>query len=306
MAIDPQAQRVLDQDPGFGDDFDPAATTPQAVRRLLDERQRALAGAGPQVARVEDRNIPGPGGLIPVRIYWPAATSRTPGIYVYLHSGGYVAYNLDTADPGCRVIANAVPCVVVSVGYRLAPEAKFPAAVEDCFAAVEWAAAAAAGLGADTNRIAVGGESCGGAMASVVSILARDAGGPPLVQVVMCCPLTHIWEPPQETGGGRLAAWFRRLYLRSDEDEFDFRASPQHAADVTGLPPTLMVTGEFDPLKPQGEAYAAKLRAAGVVVDYAEFSGMIHNFTGMGGAIDMAGEGLDRVATALRGAFAAP
>ena len=100
-----------------------------------------------------------------------------------------------------------------------------------------------------------------------------------------------------------MAAWFRRLYLRSDEDEFDFRASPQHAPDVSGLPPTLIVTGEYDPLRPQGEAYAAKLRAAGVDVEYAEFPGMIHNFTGMGGAIDRAGEGVERVAAALRRAF---
>ncbi len=138
----------------------------------------------------------------------------------------------------------------------------------------------------------------------MVSILARDAGGPALAQVVMCCPLTHIWEPPQDTDGGRLAAWFRRLYLRSDGDEFDFRASPHHAPDGSRLPPTLIVTGEYDPLKPQGVAYAAKLGTAGVDVGYAEFPGMIHNFTCMGGAIDMAGAGLDRVAAALRRAFA--
>ena len=148
MTIHPQAQGVLDQGSGFGDDFDPAKTTAQAVRRSLNERQRELAGSGPQVARVEDRDIPGPGGPIRIRIYWPAAAASETGVYVYLHSGGYVAYDLDTADAGCRVIANAASCIVVSVGYRLAPEAKFPAAVEDCFAAVEWAAAAVAQLGA--------------------------------------------------------------------------------------------------------------------------------------------------------------
>ena len=306
MPIDPQSQRVLDQDPGFGDDFDPAKTTVQAVRRTLDERQRALAGTGPQVARVEDRDIPGPAGPIPVRIYWPVEAATPTGIYVYLHSGGYIAYGIETADPGCRVIANAAGCIVVSVAYRLAPEAKFPAAVDDCFAAVQWSAAAGTELGAAKARLAVGGESCGGAMASVVSMLARDAGGPALAQVVMCCPLTHLWEPPQDTGMGRLAGWFRGLYLRSDEDEFDFRASPQHATDVGRLPPTLIVTGEYDPLRPQGEAYAAKLRAARTGVEYAEFAGMIHNFTGMGGAIDKAGDGLARVAGTLRRAFGAP
>ena len=285
--------------------LDATTMTPQSVREIMDAQLMALRAPAPEVGRVEDRRIDGPGGPLPVRIYWPAGAGNPElPIYLYFHSGGYVVHNIETADPQCRIIANAVNCIVISVGYRLAPEAKFPAPVDDCYAATQWAAQNAAGIGGDSRRLAVGGESCGATMASAVSILARDAGGPALRQVVMCCPLTELKEPPQDTEIGRIAAWFRHLYIRSDEDALDFRASPQLANDVGGLPPTLILTAEFDGLRPQGEAYAEKLRAAGVAVDCACFDGMIHNFTGMGGALDAAQDGLDHIAATLRRAFA--
>ena len=305
MTLHPQAQAVLDGMASRGT-LDPAALSPQAVRQAMDAQLMALRAPAPEVGKVEDRHIDGPGGPLPVRIYWPvgeAPPNRLP-IYLYFHSGGYVVYDIETADPQCRIMANAAPCIVISVGYRLAPEARFPAPVEDCFAAVRWAAANADSLGGDAARLAVGGESCGGTMASVVSILARDAGGPAIRQVVMCGPLTELKEPPQDTDIGKIAAWFRNLYIRSPEDALDFRASPQLADDVSGLPPTLIVTAEYDGLLAQGEAYAEKLRLAGVSVEYACFEGMIHNFTGMGGAIDAAQDGLDLIAARLQEAFA--
>ncbi len=305
MPLHPQAQAVLD-DLGSRRQIDPAAMSPQAVREVMDAQLMALRAPAPEIGKVEDRHIDGPGGPLPLRIYWPQADAGPDGlpIYLYFHSGGYVVYNIDTADPQCRILAGAANCIVISVDYRLAPEARFPAPVEDCFAAVQWAAQHAASIGGDAGRLAVGGESCGGTMASVVSILARDAGGPAIRRVVMCCPLTELKEPPQDTEIGKIAAWFRNLYIRTPEDALDFRASPQLAVDVGGLPPTLILTAEYDGLRSQGETYAEKLRLAGVSVDYVCFEGMIHNFTGMGGAIDAAQDGLDLIATRLREAFA--
>lgn len=304
MPLHPQAQAVID-DMGSRRQIDPVTMSPQSVRELMDAQLMALRAPAPEVGKVEDRRIDGPGGPLPLRIYWPlggAAPGALP-IYLYFHSGGYVVYNIDTADPQCRILANAVNCIVISVGYRLAPEARFPAPVEDCFAAVQWASQHAASINGDPERLAIGGESCGGTMASVVSILARDAGGPAIRQVVMCGPLTELKEPPQDTDIGKIAAWFRNLYIRTPEDALDFRASPQLADDVRGLPPTLIVTAEYDGLLAQGEAYAEKLRGAGVSVEYACFEGMIHNFTGMGGAIDAAQDGLNLIAARLRKAF---
>lgn len=305
MPLHPQAQAVID---GMGSrrQINPATMSPQAAREVMDAQLMALRAPAPEVGKVEDRRIDTPGGPLPIRIYWPLGDA-TPGglpIYLYLHSGGYVAYNIETADPQCRILANAANCIVISVGYRLAPEARFPAPVEDCFAATQWAARHAAAIGGDAERLAIGGESCGGTMASVVSILARDAGGPAIRCVVMCCPLTDLKEPPLDSEMGEIAAWFRNLYIRAPEDALDFRASPQLADDVGGLPPTLVLTAEYDGLLAQGEAYAEKLRQAGVSVDYACFEGMIHNFTGMGGALDTAQEGLDLIAGRLRKAFA--
>lgn len=305
MPLHPQAQAVID-DMGSRRQIDPEKMSPQAVRELMDAQLMALRAPAPEVGKVEDRRIDGPGGPLPLRIYWPQGDAPRRGlpIYLYFHSGGYVVYNIDTADPQCRILANAANCIVISVGYRLAPEARFPAPVEDCFAAVKWAARHAASIGGEAERLAIGGESCGGTMASVVSILARDAGGPAIRQVVMCCPLTELKEPPQDTEMGKIATWFRNLYIRTPEDALDFRASPQLADNVSGLPPTLLITAEYDGLLAQGEAYAEKLRSAGVLVDYACFEGMIHNFTGMGGALDTAQDGLDLIAKRLREALA--
>ena len=305
MPLHPQARAVLD-DLGSRRQVDPATMSPQTVRELMDAQLMALRAPAPAVGKIEDRRIAGPGGALPLRIYWPLGDAPSGGlpIHLYFHSGGYVVYNIDTADPQCRIIANAVNCIVISVGYRLAPEARFPAPVEDCLAATQWAAQHAVSIGGDAERLAIGGESCGGTMASVVSILERDAGGPAIRQVVMCGPLTELKEPPQDTEMGKIAAWFLNLYVRAPEDALDFRASPQLADDVRGLPPTLILTAEYDGLRPQGEAYAEKLRMAGVSVDYVCFEGMIHNFTGMGGVIDAAQDGLDLIADRLREAFA--
>ncbi len=283
---------------------DASSGTPQALRARMNAALEKLAAEPEPVGRIENRSVPGPVGTLPARFYWPRedAAGLLP-VCLSFHSGGYVVYDLESVDAQCRILTNRTPCIVISIDYRLAPEAKFPAPVEDCRAAAEWTAGHAHTFGGDPSRMALAGEICGGTMASVVSMLARDAGGPPIALVAMVCPLAEMIDPPPTTEIGRLARWFRRLYLNNDSEAADFRASPLLATDFAGLPPTLIVTGEHDPLCGQGEAYAAKLRTAGVAVEYACFDGMIHNFTSMGGALDGAEAALDRIAAALRRAF---
>ena len=191
---------------------------------------------------------------------------------VYFHGGGWVIGDLESHDQLCRALANAVPRIVVSVDYRLAPEHKFPAAVEDAIAATRWIAANAARLGIDAGRLAVGGDSAGGNLAAVVSLDARDRGGPRLVHQFLIYPGTdmrmgwpslerHAQQLPLTRAGMH---WFIAHYLRNDGDKTDWRASPLLASSLTGLPPALVITAGFDPLCDEGEAYAEALRKAGV------------------------------------------
>jgi acetyl esterase len=305
MPLHPQAQAIVDGDPIRGIDL--AATPVYALRALMDERQKRLAGPPPPVGRIEDRAIAGPATMLHVRIYWPenAGAERLP-VYLYLHSGGYVVYSVEVADVPCRHICSLARCIVVSLDYRLAPDAPFPAAIEDSAAALDWLVANAVTLGGDPRRLAVGGDSCGATMASVLAILARDRGGPAIRQVVMQGPLCEIRPPdPAPDGRAGLAAWMRTKYVRSPAEAKDPRASPLLTPDLSRLPPHLVLIGEMDGLKPQATAYAERLRQAGVAVELKEFPGMIHNFTGMSAALDGARVGLEAAAAALRTAFRA-
>ena len=267
MALDPQAKALLDQMPPMPD----FATLDLALTRAGMAPGPLNAGEPEPVAKVENRTIPGPGGTIPVRVlFTPAADAgAVPGL-VYFHGGGWVLGSLDSHDGVCRSLANAAGCVVVSVDYRLAPEHPFPAAPDDCYAATAWVAANGAELGADAARLAIGGDSAGGNLAAVVALMARDRGGPSLRFQLLVYPVTDFTlrhaVVPRERGGLPLTTEHDALvlehYLAEPATAREPHASPLRAANLAGLPPALVITAEYDPLRDEGEAYAARLREA--------------------------------------------
>lgn len=245
------------------------------------------------LARVVNRNIPTADGDLPVRIYYPREASVLP-VLVYYHGGGWVLGNLDSHDAVVRELAATAGCVVVSVDYRLAPEYRYPAAVQDCLAATRWVYAHAAQIGVDPMRIAVGGDSAGGNLAAVVSLKLRDTGGPALKAQLLVYPATQLRAPREgslvtNADGYFLRTvdmdWFENHYLGDSADPNDPAVSPLLARDLSRLPRALVITAEFDPLRDQGEAYARRLREAGVVCAYSCYAGAIHGFFGMPAAI---------------------
>ncbi len=309
MPLDPQAAAIL-AELNVVKLPDLTNVPPELVRKAF--RELAVRDAeSVELASIENRTIPGPAGSIPVRIYRPEASTRPLPLLVYFHGGGFVLCDLDTHDPTCRALAKRAGCVVVSVDYRLAPEAKFPAAPEDCHAALRWATANAAVLGADARRVAVAGDSAGGNLAAVVSLLARERGGPALVHQLLIYPVTDCsFDTPSylENAEGYLLTrdmmrWFWNHYLAKPEDGAGPLASPLRAASLAGLPPATVLTAEYDPLRDEGEAYAARLREAGVPTALKRYDGMFHGFFAMTARIDRAREAVDDAARALREAF---
>ncbi len=286
MPLDPQIQAYLDQMAAMN--MPPIHTlTPEQVRMGI-AMQLAMENIEPeQVARVENRTIPGPAGEIPVRIYTPQGNGPFPAL-VFFHGGGWVICNLDTHDGICRSLANGAGCVVVSVDYRLAPEHKFPAAPEDCYAATQWVAQNAAELNVDASHIAIGGDSAGGNLTAVVAQMARDRGGPHLVFQLLIYPATDFRMNTvsiEENATGYFLTkddmiWFTNHYLNSEEDKTNPLASPLLASDLSGLPPALIITAQYDPLRDEGELYGQKLREAGVPVTISRYEGVIHGFFG--------------------------
>jgi acetyl esterase len=309
MTLDPQARKIIDATNALG--LPPMEQmTPAQARQSMRERTAAL-GPVEEVARIDDHRVPVDGGTIAVRCYTPAGTGPFP-VHVYFHGGGWVIGDIETHDGICRSLANAAGCVVASVDYRLAPEHRFPVAVDDAFAATRWIAASAAALGVDAGRMAVGGDSAGGNLAAAVAFLSRDRGGPPLALQVLVYPVTqHGFDTPsyQEHADGYLLTrsamrWFWSHYLARPEDGQDALASPLLARSLHGLPPALVITAEYDPLRDEGEAYAARLREAGVPVTVTRYPGMIHGFLRMINLVDKARAARDEIAAALRKAFA--
>ncbi len=278
MPLHPQAKAVVDGMAALG--LSLTGPDPQAVR---DQMKMFPRPEGEAIARVEDRTIPGPAGELPVRIYDPGGPGPK-GVIAWFHGGGWVLGDLDGSDPGCRMLANASGCVVVSVDYRLAPEAKFPAAADDCYAATKWIAENASSFGADGARLAVGGDSAGGNLAAVVAQMAKAAGGPAISFQLLIYPVTdHNYGTASysDNAEGYLLTkdsmvWFWDHYLNSAADGDNVKASPARATDLSGLPRALVVTCEFDPLRDEGEAYAGALAQAGVPTTSVRFNGMIH------------------------------
>jgi acetyl esterase len=308
-ALDPQARAVIDLVVKSGR---PAYHTlsPKEARQLFRETRPASTPTPPQIGAV--RNLV-TDGSIPLRVYRPAGvpdSTRLPG-YVYFHGGGWVIGDLDTHDVICRQLTAEAGVSVVSVDYRLAPEHKFPAAADDAWAATRWVVAHAAELGVDAGRLAVGGDSAGGTLAAVVALLARDAGGPAIALQVLLYPVTDLAAESrsyQDFADGYMLTrdgmrWFTAHYLKAPSDAADWRASPLRAPSLAGLPPALVVTAGFDPLRDEGETYARRLRDAGVRVDYVCYGGMIHGFVPMGGLLDTAGHAVALIGGALRRAL---
>ena len=250
----------------------------------------ALRGSPPPaenpvpVVAVGERTIAGPAGDIRLRIYHGGAGDGLPLLF-FMHGGGFVLGNLDTHDELARMLAAATASVLVSVDYRLAPENKYPAAVDDCFAALKWTAAHAQELGGDTQRLTVIGDSAGGNLAAVMTLRSRDEGGPALASQVLIYPVTDLTAPMLPAPDGQFyilnpdtRKFFNGSYLRDSEEAKLPYVSPSFAADVTGLPPALVITGEYDPLCEQGEAYALRLRDAGTETALARYDGAIHGF----------------------------
>ena len=308
MPVHPHAQAIIEMlDAAGGLNFD-EETAQQARDRFL--AMRVPIELEP-VAKMEDRAIPGPAGDIPVRIYTPEGAGPFPAL-VWFHGGGWVLGDLDGADPTCCLLANAAACVVVSVDYRLAPEAKFPAAADDCYSATVWVAENASALGLNPSRIAVGGDSAGGNLAAVVSQMARDRGGPAVVHQLLVYPVTDrdfSTVSYADNADGYLLTrasmeWFWDHYLNEPADAANAYAAPSQAKDLTGLPAATVLTAEFDPLRDEGEAYAAKLRAAGVNTVCTRYDGMIHGFFTMANALEDGRRAVAEAGQSLRTAFA--
>jgi acetyl esterase len=274
----------------------------QARRVPSNAVTRWLFGAVPPGVEVADRPVPGPAGDIPVRVYRPSGDgSAGRPLIVYFHGGGFVLGNLDLGDWICGTVAARVGAVVVSVEYRLAPAHRFPAAVEDCYAALEWLAKHAAELGA-TGPIGVMGESAGGNLAAVTCVIARERGGPQVSHQALIYPATDMTAVHKTTAGpstpflsdAEIAA-YHRLYLGPDGDAAHPWASPLLADDHAGLPPALVQVGEHDPLRDGGMRYADALRAAGVPVRLTEYVGMPHGFVNFPGLSQAAHQALAEV-----------
>ena len=299
MPLDPDAEILLEMvraanRPAF-------ETVGAAEARLLFNAGRKVLAPDPMpVAELRELAIPGPGGPIPARLYRASTTGTLP-VLVFFHGGGWVVGDIESHDTVCRHLANRAGCAVMSVDYRLAPEHKFPAAVEDCFAA----------LGVDPARLAVGGDSAGGNLAAVVGLLARDHGGPRITCQLLIYPATDA--AMRHDSIGRFAEgyvltrstmrWFYEQYLRAPEDAADWQASPLAAPDLGGLPAAFVLTAGYDPLCDEGDAYAARLAGSGVAVTHRRFPGQVHGFVMNGKIIRAAETALDETAAAMRTAW---
>ncbi len=308
MPLDPQARRFLEETLSLN--LPPVTQlTPHQARQNARLRP---SSPGPEVARVENGTLPGPAGQVPVRIYTPSGSPPFP-VLVWFHGGGWVVGDLDTTDGTARHLCAGAGCLVVSVDYRLAPEAKFPAPAEDCYAATGWVAHHGQELGADAARIAVGGDSAGGNLAAAVCLMARDRGGPALVFQLLVYPVTdRNFDTPSykdnATGYGltrEAMMWYWDKYLARESDARNPYAAPLRARDLSGLPPALIITAEYDPLRDEGEEYGRRLQAAGVPTTVTRYEGMIHGFFGRSAVMDKGREAVAQACSMLRAAFSA-
>lgn len=288
----------------------PGAHTMSVVeaREEYDAFMQMLGGKPAPVSEIVDRTIPGPAGALRVRIYRPAGTvARLLPTVVYFHGGGWVIGSLEGYDLACRYFCARSGCAVVAVDYRLAPEHKFPAAVDDALASYRWLAGEAVALGLDPDRIVVAGDSAGGTLAAVVAQEVRHEPHPPCLQWLIYPATDLAGDTPshRSCADGFLLTqadmtWFRTHYLNDTAEIDDPRASPLRSPDLSGVAPALVFTAGFDPLRDEGQAYAGKLRAAGVKTIHREFETLIHGFVGMRGALHAAARAMDDMVAGVR------
>lgn len=313
MDLAPEIRAYLDDMAAAG--APPMHTLPiPQVRDIVIEITGPMNAEPEPVHRIEQSTIEGPGGPIPVRIYTPRPLEdgeRLP-VLLYFHGGGYMFGIIEIYDTICQYLANHGDCIVISVGYRLAPEHKFPAAFDDCLAATRWAAANADGFGGDGSRVAVSGESSGGTLAAAVAKASADRHDLTIGLQILFYPIidntkTYPSEEAFDQGyflTGDMMRWFMDNTCNDPEDARDPRLSPMLSDDLSGVAPALVITAGFDPLRDEGEAYARKLDAAGVPVTYSCYGDMIHAFIAMSAITGRAFDALEEAAQAMRKAFA--
>jgi acetyl esterase len=314
VPLDASAKRLLDMLAVAGGMADVAEMSPAQMRDGFRRLAQSVDIKGVPIGKVENGELPGPGGALPYRLYGPQHPAALPlPALVFFHGGGGVFGDIETHDGLCRMLCAESGCAVISVGYRQAPEHKFPAAVEDSYAATLWVADHAATLGLDAHRIAVGGDSAGGGLAAVVCQMAAARHQPQLALQVLFCP---VMDMRARTASRRAFAegyflnqatmdWMLRHYCADDVDPDDPRLSPLRASRFSGLPPAHIHTAEFDPLRDEGEAYVQRLRHAGVGARYTCHAGMIHHFYAMAGAIPAARAALKAAGAAMNEALLA-
>lgn len=298
--LDPEARALLD-----------AVPIPPFHTVGLDEA-RALSNAGglgdpPPLPMVDELTVPGPAGDLPARLYRPTEDDGAP-LLVFFHGGGFVLCGLESHDAVVRALAAATGCPILAIDYRLAPEHPFPAASDDAYAATTWAAEHVLDLGGDPERVAVIGDSAGGNLSAVTALRVRDEGGPPLVAQILLYPVTgHVTDDdamrenadaPLLTAGD--VAWFQELYLPNPDDRAHPYASPLRAESLAELPPAVVVTAGNDPLRDQGDAYAARLAGAGVSVEHLRFDTLFHGFLSFAPLLEPAQRAFDETVAAIR------
>ena len=304
MPLDPQVKILMERMQALNLPSAPTAT-PAALR--MSVRERSVALPKEDVASIRDHRVAVDGGEITVRVFTPRGAGPRPAL-VYFHGGGWVTGDLETHDAICRTLANAAACVVASVDYRCAPEHVFPAAAEDSYAATRWVVEHARDLDVDPRRVAVGGDSAGGNLAAAVALMARDRSGPALTFQVLIYPVTDAafdTASYRENGEGYTLTsvgmqWYWDQYVPKAADRVNPYAAPMRAASLAGLPPALVITAEYDPLRDEGEAYARRLVDAGVRVTQTRYPGAIHAFFRMTSVLDIARAAVAEVSAALQ------
>ena len=328
MPLDPEVKASLEKQAALGL---PAQheVSPEEARAMSESQPRI---PGPEVASVSDLAAPGPHGDVPVRVYVPVSPHPHPNlppsrgkgsdapagttglpVCVWFHGGGWVVGSIATNDPTCRALADASGAIIVSVDYRLAPEHRFPIPFDDCYAATEWAAANAAAFGGDASRLAVAGSSAGGNLAAAVALRARDEDGPQLAHQSLICPVvdTDLQRPSYlENGDGfglnyDTMVYFFQCYVRDEADASNPYVVPMAADDLSGLPSAFVLTCEYDPLRDEGEAYAERLREAGVPTTLSRYDGQVHALFNAGVPFTRTWDAINEAADELRKAFGA-
>ena len=309
MPLDPQVKAMLDAARAMGLPPLHECSVAEARERAVNMRPRDAIPA--PVAKVTDVAIAGPGGDLPLRIYTPGGAGPFP-ILVYYHGGGYVVCNLDTHDQLCHELCHESGAMIVSVDYRLAPEHKFPAATDDCLAAARWAGEHIGDFNGDAGRIALGGDSCGGALAAVTNIRVRDEGGPAVRGQLLVYPITDYYDPPTQSyidnaDGYFLTRdgmkWFYDHYLNNSAEARHPHVAPLRCPDLGGLAPAYVITAEFDPLRDEGDQYARRLSEAGVNTVHKPYPGMIHGFYSQIGILDRSAEAIADSCAWLKSVF---